>query len=145
MPRYRVARNRLATAVIHVNTYLMILGLIERELQRPDLESNERIRLRSAHLEFQRLFYTGRSNGPQQYEEICRYVRDGKIPQNKDQGKLKKKFLAMCRKFRWKETALYRKTRTKEVKVLQRHQIIPLLYTLHEGPTGAHNGTERIF
>ncbi len=52
MPRYRVARNRLATAVIHVNTYLMILELIEKELQRPDLNSNERIRLRSAYLEF---------------------------------------------------------------------------------------------
>src|SRR6266540_1251931 len=51
----------------------------------------------------------------------------------------------MCRRFRWKETALYRKSRTKEVKVLQRHQIVPLLYTLHEGPTGAHNSTERIF
>ena len=51
----------------------------------------------------------------------------------------------MCRRFRWKETALYRKSRTKEVKVLQRYQIIPLLYTLHEGPIGAHNGTERIF
>ncbi len=64
MPRYRVARNRLATAVIHVNTYLTILGLIERELQNPNLENNERIRLKSAHLEFQRLFYGGRSNGP---------------------------------------------------------------------------------
>ena len=64
MPRYRVARNRLATTVIHINSYLTILGLIERELQRPDLNNNERIRLRSAHLEFQRLFYAGRSNGP---------------------------------------------------------------------------------
>src|SRR6266542_6396815 len=82
---------------------------------------------------------------PQQYEEICKYVRDGKIPQNKDQGKLKKKFLAICRRFRWKEIALYRKTRTKEVKVLQRYQIIPLLYTLHEGLTEAHNGIEKIF
>ena len=145
MPRYRVVRNRLTMAVIHINTYLTILGLIERELQRPDLDSNERIRLRSTHLEFQRFFYAGRSNGPQQYEEICRYVRDGKIPQNKDQKKLKKKFLAMCRRFRQKETALYQKMRTKEVKVLQRYQIIPLLYTLHEGSTGAHNGTERIF
>src|SRR6266511_1614560 len=145
MPRYRVARNRLATAVSHVKTYLTILVLIERELQHPDLGSNERIRLRAAHLEFQRLFYAGRSNGPQQYEEICKYVRDGKIPQNRDQGKLKKKFLTMCRRFRWKETALYRKSQTREVKVLQRYQIVPLLYTLHEGPTGAHNGTERIF
>ncbi len=64
MPRYRVARNRLATAVIHVNTYLTILELIERELQRSDLNNNERIRLRAAHLEFQRLFYVGRSDGP---------------------------------------------------------------------------------
>ena len=53
MPRYQVARNRLATVVIHVNTYLTILGLIERELQRLELDSNERIRLRIAHLEFQ--------------------------------------------------------------------------------------------
>ena len=81
----------------------------------------------------------------QQYEEICRYVRDGKTPQNKDQGKLKKKFLAMCRRFRWKEAALYRKIRTKEVKVLQRYQIIPLLYILYKGLTGAHNGVEKIF
>ncbi len=81
----------------------------------------------------------------QQYEEICRYVRDEKIPMNKDQGKLKKKFLAMCRRFRWKETALYRKTQTKKVKVLQRYQIIPLLYTLYEGLTGAYNSIERIF
>jgi len=107
MLRYRVARNRLATVVIHVNTYLTILGLIERELQRPDINNNERIRLRSTHLEFQRLFYVGRSNGLQQYEEICRYVRDGKIFLSKDQGKAKKKFLAICRRFRWKETALY--------------------------------------
>src|SRR6266498_6108330 len=82
---------------------------------------------------------------PQQYEEICRYVRDGKISLSKNQEKLKKKFLAMCRRFRWKETALYRKTITKEVKVLQRYQIIPLLYTLHKGLTGAHNSIEKIF
>ena len=51
----------------------------------------------------------------------------------------------MCRRFRWKEIALYRKIRIKEIKVLQRYQIILLLYTLHEGLTGAHNGMERIF
>jgi len=37
---------------------------------------------------------------PQQYEEICRYVRDGKISLSKDQGKAKKKLLAMYRRFR---------------------------------------------
>jgi len=43
MPRYRVVRNRVAMAIIHVNTYFMILGLIEKELQNPDLNYNERI------------------------------------------------------------------------------------------------------
>ena len=52
MPRYRVVRNRLAIIIIHVNTCFMILGLIEKELQRLDFDSNERIRLRLAHLEF---------------------------------------------------------------------------------------------
>ena len=64
MPRYQVAKNRLATVIIHINTYLMILGLIERELQRSDLDNNKRIRLRLAHLKFQWLFYTGKSNEP---------------------------------------------------------------------------------
>ena len=64
MSRYQVVRNRLATAIIHVNIYLTILGLIERELQRSDFDNNKRVRLRIAYLEFQRLFYAGRSNGP---------------------------------------------------------------------------------
>jgi len=33
-------------------------------------------------------------------KENYRYRRDGKIPQSKDQEKLKKKFLAMYRRFR---------------------------------------------
>ncbi len=37
---------------------------------------------------------------PQQYKEIIRYVRDGKMSHDKDQEKLKKKFLAMCRRFK---------------------------------------------
>jgi len=44
---------------------------------------------------------------PQQYDEIIRYMRDEKILHDRDQRKLKKRFLAMCRRFRWKETALY--------------------------------------
>ncbi len=52
MPRYRVARNRLAIAIIHIDTYLMILGLIERELQCSDIDNNERVRLRVVYIEF---------------------------------------------------------------------------------------------
>ncbi len=53
MFRYQVAGNRVATAIIHIDAYLMILGLIKRELQCSDLDNNERIRLRLAHIEFQ--------------------------------------------------------------------------------------------
>ncbi len=37
---------------------------------------------------------------PQQYDEIIRYVKEEKILCDKDQRKLKKKFLTMCRRFR---------------------------------------------
>ena len=50
--RYQVARNKLATVIIHIDAYLVILELIKRELQYLDLDNNERIRLRLAHLEF---------------------------------------------------------------------------------------------
>ena len=64
MPKYQVVENRVATVIIYIDVYFMILELIKKELQCPDLENNERIRLRLAHLEFQQLFYTGRSNRP---------------------------------------------------------------------------------
>ncbi len=53
VPRYQVVRNKLATAIIHIDAYLVILELIERKLQCLDLNNNERIRLKLAHLEFQ--------------------------------------------------------------------------------------------
>ena len=53
MLRYRVAKNRVVIVIIHINAYFMILELIERELQRPDLDNDERIRLRLVHIEFQ--------------------------------------------------------------------------------------------
>ncbi len=52
MHRYRVVRNKLVTAIIHIDAYLMILGLIKRELQCLDLDNNKKIRLRLAYLEF---------------------------------------------------------------------------------------------
>ncbi len=37
MPRYQVAENKVAIAIIHVESYLTILELIEWELTNPDL------------------------------------------------------------------------------------------------------------
>jgi len=52
MPKYQVIENRLAIAIIHIDAYLMILRLIEKELQRLDIDNNERIKLRLAYIEF---------------------------------------------------------------------------------------------
>ncbi len=52
MSKYQVAGNRIAIAIIHINAYLTILELIERELQYPDLYNNKRIKLRLVHIEF---------------------------------------------------------------------------------------------
>ncbi len=63
MPRYRVARNWVAAAIIYIESYLTILGLIEQELANPDITLEHLIKIRRAHLEFQRLFYNGSTNG----------------------------------------------------------------------------------
>ncbi len=41
---------------------------------------------------------------PQQYDKIIKYMRDGKISHDRDHRKLKKKFLAMYKRFKLKET-----------------------------------------
>ncbi len=52
MSKYQVTRNCIAIVIIHINTYLIILELIKRELQCPDLNNNERIKLRLTYIEF---------------------------------------------------------------------------------------------
>ena len=64
MPRYQVVRNRIATAIVHIESYLIILGLIEQELANPDITLERLIEIRHAHLEFQRLFYSRSTNRP---------------------------------------------------------------------------------
>ena len=64
MPRYRVTRNRVAAAIIHIESYQTILGLIEQELAKPEITLERLVEIRRTHLEFQRLFYSGSTNGP---------------------------------------------------------------------------------
>ena len=42
----------MAAAIIHIESYLMILGLIEQELANPDITLERLVQLRHAHLEF---------------------------------------------------------------------------------------------
>ena len=62
MPRYRVVKNQVVAAIIHIESYLTILGLIEQELTNPDITLERLVQLRHAHLEFQRLFYSESTN-----------------------------------------------------------------------------------
>ncbi len=43
----------MAAAIIHIESYLTILGLIEQELANPDITLEQLVQLRRAHLEFQ--------------------------------------------------------------------------------------------
>ncbi len=52
MSRYQIVENYMTTAIIHINIYLIILGLIEKELQCPTLDNSKKIRLRLVHIEF---------------------------------------------------------------------------------------------
>ena len=64
MPRYRVVRNWVAAAIIHIESYLTILGLIEQELANPDITLEHLVEIKRVHLEFQRLFYSRSTNKP---------------------------------------------------------------------------------
>ena len=64
MPRYRVVRNWVAAAIIHIESYLTILGLIKQELANLDIILERLVEIRRTHLEFQQLFYSGSTNGP---------------------------------------------------------------------------------
>ncbi len=81
----------------------------------------------------------------QQYQTITEYLRDEKISKESQQGKQKKKFLAMSRYFWWEEGCLYQKMKGCRVKVLQQYQVIPSLYTIHEEFIIGHKSVKKMF
>jgi len=70
MLRYRVVRNRIAAAIIYIESYLKILGLIEQELANPNIILERLVEIRCAHLEFQRLFYSESTNESRPIQRI---------------------------------------------------------------------------
>ena len=63
MLRYKIAGRRVANAIIHINSYYTILRLIEWELANSELSLEDIVQIGLVHIEFQRLFYSGWSNG----------------------------------------------------------------------------------
>src|SRR6266540_3877325 len=82
---------------------------------------------------------------PIQYNELTRFLRDHKLPFEKQSGKQKKKFLAIARHFVWEDNELQQKTEKRRVKVIQNFQVIPLLQVLHDGLTAGYVGVNKIF
>jgi Integrase zinc binding domain/Integrase core domain len=85
----------------------------------------------------------------QQYHRIKNYILNNKLPEsfnNKQQNQLK----SQCKFFEIKNNQLYkkdrrRKTRNQLLKVVQKHEIEPIMYLLHNHPTGAHFGVDKMF
>src|SRR6266498_4142198 len=61
---------------------------------------------------------------PVQYNELTRFLRDHKLPFEKQNGKQKKKFLTMAQHFVWERNELQQKTVKQKVKVIQNLQEI---------------------
>jgi Integrase zinc binding domain/Integrase core domain len=79
---------------------------------------------------------------PKSYSEIEKYLRDGKVPKDRTTKSASNKFANQCKRYLIDEGQLYRWTRKGgKSLVIQRHQVEPLLYLLHDDPTGAHFGT----
>ena len=82
---------------------------------------------------------------PVQYNELTKFLKNHKLPFEKQNGKQKKKFLTMAWHFIWKDDELQRKTGKRKVKVIQNFQVVPLLQVLHNSPTAGHAGVNKIF
>jgi zinc protease len=86
---------------------------------------------------------------PQQYHRIKNYILNNKLPEtfnNRQQNQLK----SQSKFFEVKNNQLYKKDRRKKsrnqlLKVVQKHEVEPILYLLHNHPTGAHLGTDKMF
>src|SRR5579862_3420833 len=85
----------------------------------------------------------------QQYYRIKNYLTNNKIPESFD-NKQQKQFIALTKFFEVKNNQLYkkdrrRKTRNQLLRVIQKHEVEPILYLLHNHPTGAHLGVDKVF
>ena len=52
MFRYQVIENHIAIVIIYIDTYIIVLDLIKRELQCLDFDNNKKIRLKLIHIKF---------------------------------------------------------------------------------------------
>src|SRR3990170_8554643 len=79
---------------------------------------------------------------PKSYSEIESYLKNGRILKDRTTKSASNKFANQCKRYLLSEGQLYHWTRKGGRNlVIQRHQYEPLMYLLHDDPTGAHFGT----
>ena len=84
----------------------------------------------------------------QQYSNIFNYLFQQTIPSNINTPQQKRKFINLTQNFIIKNNLLYKKDRTnntKLLKVIQRHEMEPVLYMFHNDPTAGHFSTDKMF
>ena len=85
----------------------------------------------------------------QTYHRIKNYLTNNNFPATFN-NKQKQQLQSQSKFFEVKNNQLYkkdrrRKTRNQLLKVIQKHEIEPILYLMHNHPTGAHLGVDKTF
>ena len=83
-----------------------------------------------------------------QYQNIFNYLIQQTLPDSIDTPQQKRKFINLTKHFTVKNNLLYKKDRKNEhyfIKVIQRYEVEPLLYMMHNDPTAGHFATDIMF
>lgn len=85
----------------------------------------------------------------QHYHRLKNYLQHNKLPDTFD-NKQQKQLISKAQYYQVKNNQLYkkdccRKTRNQLLRVIQKHEVEPILYLLHNHPTGAHLGVDKVF
>ena len=84
----------------------------------------------------------------QQYQNIFKYLQHQIIPTDIITAQQQRKFINLTKNFIINNSLLYKKDRNdndKFIKVIQRHELEPVLYMMHNDPTAGHFATDIMF
>src|SRR5215208_4388139 len=72
------------------------------------------------------------------FRQICDFLSEGRIPQTKETKTQQKKFSNFTQQFEFTDR-LYKSKPSLRI-VIQKHEFEPLMYLIHDDPTGGHLG-----
>ena len=75
---------------------------------------------------------------PLVFKQISEFLREGRVPLDKETRSAQEKFKVLCEQYEF-DGHLY-KQKPNRRRVIQRHEFEPLMYLVHDDPTGGHLG-----